>query len=479
MAELRERITATIRREVEEKIHHADGGSQPPTERAKERPSEARQAAQRQSTTEQEDDEGAQEYSTGTHGRRHARSSEQSRDRAPQESSAYDALDRSPSDESETPEAIASPELGRALQEQINQALQPALAEFREQIAATVRNELDETLHRDRRRASADAERATDREPAAAQASSDDGADQSATEGRSKGSDPSGQRGAQAQGPLLGKPLFDALPGILEQQGEQWLRSRLDVGIDFVFAHWVRAAIQQEVERTFRRVTRAATDLISDRATREELRAQADRTVESMVGAAFDRLFADDVRDDLKARAHQAIGSLFQPDLKSIAHQVQELLLSLLEGLLAVLRECWEHILQLLGRVVLALLQPRLTGILKDAFASLATTSGREADKRGEDSSAAVGKDEEPRRPLAGLADDEAHEDDEERETPRRRARDSEESVDRGDNGADRRPGRAPSGRPPADRPPASRHSPGRSSPDRSVSGLPSRTTSR
>jgi len=392
---------------------------------------------------------------------------------------AYDDPDRDRADEAEDPEAIAGPELGRSLQEQINQALQPAMAEFREQMAATVRNELDETLHRDRRRPAANAERATDREPAEAQDSSDDSADQSAAEGRSKGSVPSGQRGAQALGSLLGKPLLDSLPGILEQQGEQWLRSRLDLGIDFVFAVWMRAAIQQEVERTLRRVTRAATDLISDRATREDLRTQADRTVESMVGAAFDKLFADDVRDDLKARGHQAIGSLFQPDLKSIVHQVQELFLSLVEGLLAVLRECWEHILQLLGRVVLALLQPRLTGILKDTFASLATTSGREADKRGEDSSAAVDKEEEPRRPLAGSADDEAHDDDGERETPRRRIRDSEESVDRGDNGADRRPGRAPSGRPSADRPPASRHSPGRSSSDRSVSGRPSRAASR
>jgi len=260
---------------------------------------------------------------------------EQGRDKAPREASAFGPPDRGRSDETADPESITGPEFGRSLQEQISLALQPAMAEFREQMSATVRHELDETLNRDRRRASADAGRATDREGADAEASSDEGADQTADEGRSKGSETSGRRGSQGQGPLLGKPLLDALPGILEEQSEQWLRSRLDLGIDFVFSVWVRAAIQQAVERAFRRVTRAATDLVSDRAAREDLRAQADRTVESLVGTALEKLFADDVRDDLKARGKQAIGSLFQPDLKSILHQVQELLLSLLEGLFA------------------------------------------------------------------------------------------------------------------------------------------------
>jgi len=374
MEVLREQLTATVRREFEEKLHQPGRTSHSPTERSGERPSE------------------------------------ESREAAPRESWPFDASDLDDTAESRP---IDSPELGRALQEQISQALQPAMAEFREQMSATVRQELDETLHRDRRRASADAGRATDRARAEAQASSDEGADQMADKGRSKGSDPSGQRGAQAQGPLLGKSLLDALPGILEQQGEQWLRSRLDLGIDFAFSVWVRAAIQQEVERALRRVTRAATDLISDRASREDLRAQADRTVERLVGTALDKLFADDVRDDLKARGQQATRSLFQPDLKSILHQVQELLLSLLEGLVAVLRECWEHILQLLGRVVVALVQPRLTGILKDAFGSLATTSGREGDTRGGDSSKVVDKEEEePRRTLNGPADDEPNDDD-------------------------------------------------------------------
>ena len=139
MEMLREQLTATVRRGLEEKLHQPGRTSHSPTERSGERPSE------------------------------------ENREAAPRESWPFDASDLDDTAESRP---IDSPELGRALQEQISQALQPAMAEFREQMAATVRQELDETLHRDRRRASADAGRATDRARAEAQASSDEGADQ-------------------------------------------------------------------------------------------------------------------------------------------------------------------------------------------------------------------------------------------------------------------------------------------------------------
>jgi len=200
--------------------------------------------------------------------------------------------------------------------------------------------------------------------------------------------------------------------------------------------------------------------------------------VERLVGTAVEKLFADDVREDLKARGHQAIGALFHPDVKAVLQQVQEMLLSLLEGLVDVLRECWEQILQFLTKVVLALLQPRLTGVLKDAFASLATTSGRERDTKGAESSTAVEDQEaEPHASTEPTAES-RHNDDDERDKPRRRGRDNEEVADGSGNGADRRPGRAPSGRPPARRPRTGRETSGRSVSDRSVSGRPSRAAS-
>ena len=222
MAVLGEQLTATVRRELEEKLPQAGRASQSPSERSRERPSEGRLDSRRQSTSGREDD--------------------------------ADEPSRSAWDDSAESRPVDSPELGRALQEQIRQALQPAMAEFREQMAATVRHELDETLHRDRAGMAADAGQSTNRGAEDEEEPSDQDAHESADRASSKGSDPSGERGGQGIGSLLGKPLLAALPEILEQQGEQWLRSQLDQGIDVLFSHGVRAAIQQEAEQAFQRV---------------------------------------------------------------------------------------------------------------------------------------------------------------------------------------------------------------------------------
>jgi len=439
-------------------------------ERSSERPSEGRQGSPRQGMARSEDDEDERGYPDGTN-----------REPAGREPSDLRASDRDLTDEVAESPSTASPVLGQGLQDQINQALQPAMAEFREQMAATVRRELDETLDADRRRGPMQAGRPKDRGQTEAETPSDEGADRKTDDARSEDTRQSGERGARSTLSLFGKPLLEALPEVLEQQGEQWLRSRLDLGIDFLFSVWVRAAIQHQVERTLQGATRAATDFISDRTAREDLRAQVERTVESLVGTALDKLFADDVRDDLKARGRRAIEALFEPDLKAVLHQVQDLLLALLEGFLAVLRECWEQILQLLGKVVMALLQPRLTAMLKDAFQSLATTPGRGGEKTGADSSTATEDEEdEPRQARSGPPDDVRPDDpDELDDRPERRGREIEASAERGDERDEQRPGRAPSGRTSAGRPPASRQSSGRSFSDRAASGRPSRTASR
>jgi len=303
------------------------------------------------------------------------------------------------------------------------------------------------------------------------QASPDRGADHTTDEGRSKASQSTSQRGSQSLLPLLGKPLREALPEILEQQGELWLRSRLDLGVDFVLSDEMRTAVQRDMERMLQFVACAPVELIPDRAIREDLRAQSEQMVKTPVGTALDKLFADDVREELKSRGHEAIHALFQPDLKSIVHHVQELLVALLDGLLAVLRECWEQVLQFLVRVVVALLQARLSSVLKDAFASLLTTPGRDVAKQGTDSpTTAEDKEVEPRETLTETAADLPRPGPRESSGPQQRVGKDDESEGSGGEREDQRPGRAPSGRPPS-----TRQTSGRPLSDRSASGRPTR----
>jgi hypothetical protein len=265
---------------------------------------------------------------------------------------------------------VASPELGQVLQEQIERALRPTIADFRKQVAATVRRELDETLHRDDPCSRAKVQRRSDPGDGHEQSSLDRSADHSADERRSESSESAGKRSIQPGMPLHGKPQLSALPDILEQYGAQWLRSRLDLGLDLVFSGPARAGVQHEVERTLQTLVRVAFATAPAGTSRDALRARADEIVGTVTRDALDAIFADAAREDLRVHGHRAIHALFHLNRKSILDEGLEAIKALLERLLAVLQEYWDQVLRLLVRVAAALLQARLRTVFSDASAS-------------------------------------------------------------------------------------------------------------
>lgn len=279
--------------------------------------------------------------------------------------------------------SVASPDLGQVLREQIEQALRPTIADFQEQVAATVRRELDETLHRDGQRPGGKVHRGSDRGDGHEQPSLDRSADHSADERRSEGSEWAGQRGSQAVMPLPGKPLLAALPEMLEQHGEPWLRSRLDLGLDLLLSGPVRAGVQHKVERILQTLVRVALATAPKGANRDALRARADEMVGTVTRDVLDAIFADAARENLRVHGHRAIHALFHLDRKSIFDEGLEAIKAFLERLLAVLREYWDQVLRLLVRVAAALLQARLTTVFSDALAAGATATMRKAGRNG------------------------------------------------------------------------------------------------
>jgi hypothetical protein len=286
--------------------------------------------------------------------------------------------------------AVAGPELGQVLQEQIEQALRPTIADFRKQVAATVRRELDETLHRDGQRPGAKVQRGSDPGEGHEQSTLDRSADHSADERRSECSESAGKRSIQAGMPLHGKPLLSALPDILEQYGEQWLRSRFDLGLDLVFTGPVRAGVQHKVERILQTLVNVAFVTAPEGTSRDALRARADEIVGTVTRDAFDAIFADAAREDLRVHGHRAIPALFHLNRKSILDEGLEAIKALLERLLAVLQDYWDQVLRLLVKVAAALLQARLTTVFSDASASGATAMMRKAGRNSTASSIAI-----------------------------------------------------------------------------------------
>src|SRR5215212_5502466 len=157
MAELRDRIAASVRRELDQRARDEGRGSRP------EGRGEGRGSRPGGRGEEPDDAEAARDDSDAARARSRARPEELSSDEAEQSgddpSEPSNASDGDASNDSAAPPAMAGPELSRTLQEQIGQALGPAMAEFREQMAATVRRELDETLQREPRRASTTTDR--------------------------------------------------------------------------------------------------------------------------------------------------------------------------------------------------------------------------------------------------------------------------------------------------------------------------------
>jgi len=132
MAELRDRIAASVRRELDQRNRDEGRGSRP------EGRDEGRGSRSAGRGEEPDDAEAARDDSDGARARSRARPEEPSSDEAeqsgddPSESPvAANASDRDASNDSAAPPAMAGPELSRTLQEQIGQALGPAMAEFR------------------------------------------------------------------------------------------------------------------------------------------------------------------------------------------------------------------------------------------------------------------------------------------------------------------------------------------------------------
>lgn len=491
MTQLRDQITATVQREL------ARNGQRHESNRAAPVMDRRQDDDDRPSRSEAEQDIGSSGETEPT------RESEPTSARAGEGSS-------SESSEREEPDAGPGPELSQMLQEQIGQALEPAMAEFREQMSASVRRELDQVRNQDREQRQPDQARDQDREqpqpdqarnqdreqpqsesrqpsgreqagqdrPSQQRADGSGDGGRSGDEGQSKGGESGGQRGLQSLLPLLGKPLLEALPAILERQGEHWLRSRLDQGLDVLFSDWVRTIIRHEVKHMLELLRRVALQIIPDRDTREDLTARADRVIEALARDGVDELFTDSRRDDLKEHGRQAIHALFEPDLRAALREIQAVLRLLVDGLLAVLRQCWEQVLELLVRVVIAVLQARLSTVLKGAFTSLATTSGRQAGSDDKNTQPALDE----KRSEARETGDEAAEQPSSRVPSEERQShqdDDDESEERSSEQSDRQPVRPPTGRSSSTRPPSARQSSGRSFSDRAPSGRPPRSVSR
>ena len=371
-------------------------------------------------------------------------------------------------------------EFGETIRRQIAEALQPALDQFRQQTVATVRSELDQALQLD-----------GDQAPAANQAADRDGrgtddrgsgrehssGEQGASGGRASMRQADRQReddqtddeapqetgtsaphGLQVLTPLLSKPMVKIVVALLEQQGEEWLRSQFKSIVETLFSETRRESIQRQVEETLFSLLGASLEVVPDRSVRRELLREAEETLGSLLQDTFDKVFAGSARDDLERHGEKAIHALVHRDLPEALQEGTRALESLVRGLVDVIEEHWEQVLQVLIQLIVKVLQERIGAMLKEGFAAITSAPGKEVEEQGD----AV--QEQIRQRGTQLRDSlaEAVESLQERVAEgtgqlQDRLKEGLESAAEDTMGGGKQPGRPPSGRPPTGRPPSTR----------------------
>ena len=376
-------------------------------------------------------------------------------------------------------------ELRDTIRQQIAEALQPALDQFRQQTVTTVRSELDRALQLDDGQSPAgdQATRRADRSADGRGSSQDDGRqERSASGGRSSMRDDDRQRegdrtedkasqeadtsashGLQSLAPLLSKPMMKVVIALLEHQGEEWLRSQFKAAVETLFSEPRREGIQQQIDEILHSLLRASLEVVPDRAVRKELLKEAEQTLSTLIEDTFDKVFAGSARDALERHGEKAIHALVHRDLPEALREATKAVESLIRGLAEVIEEHWEQVFQILVQLIVKVLQERIGSMLKEGFAAITSVPKKEVEEKANTVNEQVRqRGTELRDALAeavgSLQERVAEGTDQVQDRLKEGLKSAAEDAMQGD----KQPGRPPSGRPPTGRPPSSRPPSGR-----------------
>lgn len=383
------------------------------------------------------------------------------------------------------PPGNAGEQLGDAIRQQIAEALQPALDQFREQTVATVRHELDRALQLDGSQVS-DGPRAAerdDRDLADRGSSEDEGrrqptrsrerpttddADRRRDGDRAADESPQDDGGAASRGlqlltPLLSKPMVKIAIALVEQQGEEWLRAQFKSIVEALFSESRREQVQRRVEDTLFSLLRASLEIVPDRGVRRELLEDAEETLGALIEDTFAKVFAGSAREDLERHGEKAIHALVHRDLPEALQEGTQALEAIIRGLVKVVEEHWEQVIQLFVQTITRVLQERIGSMLKESFAALTSAPKKEAQEKGDAVQEQVRqRGTELRDALAEAVESLQERVAEGASELQDRLKEGLESAAEDTLGGAKQPGRPPSGRPPSGRPPSGRPPSGR-----------------
>lgn len=250
----------------------------------------------------------------------------------------------------------------QTLEQQISQAIQPVLDEFRQQMAQTMVQQKE-------------AMPATGTGgPAPQEAQAAPPAPQPPPQPQAQPPQPQPQPEGQPRPAALpegvGKLqqgtqhlLTDALrPAIrlAEQQGEQWIESLLIAGLAALLAEPTRVAIQQRAEQGLHTLLQKAFEPLPHSASSQNLQAQTERTFQAILQAALAAVFAEAMQPQVQQQGQQAIRESLHGDFSAALKTVEDTVKAILEAIATALRQQWQLVLRLVLIAILVALESSL-----------------------------------------------------------------------------------------------------------------------
>lgn len=231
--------------------------------------------------------------------------------------------------------------LGQALEQQITQAIQPALDEFRQRMEG-----MSKEMAARPRRGAGQSDTGQEAPEAAPQQREDDE--------------------SQPEPPLIPvrhlkhateRPLAGALTSAVQTVGRssaQWLQSLLVAGLGALLAGATHEAIHQRAEQGLHTLLQKAFEAAPAAFANQEMLEKTERTLQLILREALEAVFAEGVRTSLQQGGQQTIQQSLHGDFGGAVRKGEETLQVMVAALITVLRRHQQTILRLL--LALALL---------------------------------------------------------------------------------------------------------------------------
>ena len=267
------------------------------------------------------------------------------------------------------PTPVLGPEVQEAIRSQVARAIQPVLADFREHSVRGVRTQVEEAHEADRvderegARRAPEADVGTGRPPSRGgdhDAGQTDGAD-----GRTLP-----QQGA-ALAQSVASDVVGQVPGVLEEVGTRWLRSRLEGGHDALCSERVRDGVRRSLDHALHPFLEAGLELVPGDGARRALQEESEQALDELIEDALGRFCSEQVLADLQRHGERAIHALVRGEVGAALREAWRAVQALLRALLAAVQDEWQRLIHLVLHVLLKAAQEMIGTLLKEALATI------------------------------------------------------------------------------------------------------------